>query len=147
VNLDGPPADLVERDGAVSLQPSPVEQPSLVIASELMLTGATSSAFWSRLTTQDELGTAPLLSLALKKAGHLDLTDAPIAFGHVAQGLLFGPGAAGTIDPIRAVDVTKQTVATFLDRYGRCDSTAELPGALAPELEVRHTRALDRGCR
>ncbi len=150
VNLDGPPADLsISPDGVATLTPQPVDRPSLVMTSELMATGANTRASWELLDVQDALGTAPLLSVQLKKAGHLDLTDAPVVFGHVLQGTLFGAGAAGSIDPIRAVDVTRTTVSTFLQRYGRCDGAVSLPGSLAdlPELEVKVTRALDAPCR
>lgn len=150
VNLDGPPADLsFSPDGVPTLSPQPVDAPSLVMTSELMATGANSRAYWDLLNVQDSLGTAPLLAVQLKKAGHLDLTDAPVVFGHVLQGTLFGAGAAGSIDPIRAVDVTRTTVSAFLQRYGRCADEVSLPDALSelPELEVKATRALDAPCR
>lgn len=150
VNLDGPPADVsLSADRVATLSPQPVDRPSLVMTSELMETGANTRVFWDLLNVQHTLGTAPLLAVQLKKGGHLDLTDAPVVFGHVLQGVLFGAGAAGSIDPIRAVDVTRTTVSTFLQRYGRCDGAVALPGSLAdlPELEVKVTRALDAPCR
>lgn len=145
INLDGPPVDL---DGE-RFEPKPVDRPMLVITSELMVTGAKTRALWDLLRVQDERGKAPLLSVQLVKAGHLDLTDAPVALGHVLQGLLFGEGAAGSIHPVRAVDVTRTVVSRFLQRYGVCDASVELPGELAsiPELSPRATRALDQPCR
>lgn len=150
VNLDGTPlADIAEVDGAARVVPLPVGHPTLVLTSELMETGDRTGPIWRLLDEQAEKEPSPLLRLRLLGAGHVDLTDAPVALGRILQGLLFGEGAAGPIDPLRAVEVTRLAVREFLGRFGRCDPSIALPGVLAEtaELRVQRTQALDRGCR
>ncbi len=147
VNLDGPPlADLADAgDGSSRIEPMPVAKPMLIVTSELMTTGEKTKDLWTSIDAQARLGDAPMLSARLLKAGHLDLSDAPMDMGHVLIGLLFGEGAAGSIEPVRAVDATKAVVARFLERYGQCDAGADVLQEVGtwPELEVRDSRRLD----
>lgn len=152
VNLDGPPMADVRTlaDGTHVLEPRPMEQPMLIVTSELMATGSKSKATWDLLDAQAKLGSAPVLETRLLKAGHLDLTDAPVALGHVAQGVLFGENSTGTIDPVRAVTETRDVVTAFLEHFAACKPEVTLAEALPAwkDLEVLEARGLERrpGC-